>query len=68
MLASASFLNIRRAKISEKYIEYHTSELLHLSQNDELTKISNRRNFDEMMDTYYEQSRQDETLVDFVYR
>lgn len=61
------FLNIRRAKISEKTHRIHTSELLHLSQNDELTKISNRRNFDEMMDTYYEQSRQDETPLSILF-
>lgn len=61
------FLNIRRAKISEKIHRIHTSELLHLSQNDELTKISNRRNFDEMMDTYYEQSRQDETPLSILF-
>lgn len=61
------FLNIRRAKISEKIHRIHTSELLHLSQNDGLTKISNRRNFDEMMDTYYEQSRQDETPLSILF-
>ncbi|MNY87621.1 Phytochrome-like protein cph2 [compost metagenome] len=61
------FLNIRSAKISEKIHRIHTSELLHLSQNDELTKISNRRNFDEMMDTYYEQSRQDETTLSILF-
>lgn len=61
------FLSIRRAKISEKIHRIHTSELLHLSQNDELTKISNRRNFDEMMDTYYEQSRQDETPLSILF-
>lgn len=61
------FLNISRAKISEKIHRIHTSELLHLSQNDELTKISNRRNFDEMMDTYYEQSRQDETPLSILF-
>ncbi len=30
-----------------------TSELLHLSQHDELTQISNRRTFDEMLDFFY---------------
>lgn len=61
------FLNIRRAKISEKIHRIYTSELLHLSQNDELTNISNRRSFDETMDAYYQQARQDETALSILF-
>ncbi len=52
------YLNMLRADISEKIHRIHTTELLHLSQHDELTKISNRRTLDEMLDTFYEQSKQ----------
>jgi diguanylate cyclase (GGDEF) domain len=52
-----------RADISEKIHRIHTTELLHLSQHDELTKISNRRTFDEMLDTFYEQSRRNNTSL-----
>ncbi|WP_180135539.1 diguanylate cyclase [Acinetobacter sp. YH12070] len=57
------FLNMLRADISEKIHRIHTTELLHLSQHDELTKISNRRTFDEMLDTFYEQSRRNNTSL-----
>ena len=51
------FLNMLRADISEQIHRIHTTELLHLSQHDELTKISNRRTFDEMLNNFYDQSR-----------
>ena len=46
------FLYTMRARISEKIQRIHTTELLHLSQHDELTKISNRRTFDETLDIF----------------
>lgn len=57
------YLNMLRADISEKIHRIHTTELLHLSQHDELTKISNRRTLDEMLDTFYEQSKQNNTAL-----
>jgi diguanylate cyclase (GGDEF)-like protein len=50
------YLYMLRARISEQIHRIHNSELLHLSQHDELTKISNRRTFDEMLDVFYEQT------------
>lgn len=55
------YLFTMRARISEKMHRIHNSELLHLSQHDDLTKISNRRTFDEMMDVFYEQTRQEQS-------
>jgi hypothetical protein len=46
------YLYMLRARISEQIHRIHNSELLHLSQHDELTKISNRRTFDEMLDVF----------------
>ena len=57
------FLNMLRADISEKIHRIHTTELLHLSQHDELTKISNRRTFDEMLDNFYDQSKRNNTSL-----
>lgn len=61
------FLNMLRADISEKIHRIHTTELLHLSQHDELTKISNRRTFDEMLDTCYEQAKRDESALSVLF-
>ena len=61
------FLNMLRADISEKIHRIHTTELLHLSQHDELTKISNRRTFDEMLETFYEQARRDESSLAILF-
>lgn len=61
------FLNMLRADISEKIHRIHTTELLHLSQHDELTKISNRRTFDEMLETFYEQARHDESSLAILF-
>lgn len=55
------YLFTMRARISEKMHRIHNLELLHLSQYDDLTKISNRRTFDEMMDVFYEQTRQEQS-------
>ncbi|BCU65416.1 hypothetical protein F941_00960 [Acinetobacter bouvetii DSM 14964 = CIP 107468] len=61
------FLSMLRADISEKIHRIHTTELLHLSQHDELTKISNRRTFDEMLDTCYEQAKRDESALSILF-
>ncbi len=61
------FLYTIRAKISEQIHRIHTTELLHLSQHDELTKISNRRTFDETLDIYFERSRREETALALLF-
>ena len=61
------YLYSMRAKISEKIHRIHNSELLHLSQHDELTKISNRRTFDEMMEVFYQQTRLDHTSLSILF-
>ncbi|CAB1214541.1 GGDEF domain-containing protein [Acinetobacter bouvetii] len=61
------YLYSMRAKISEKMHRIHNSELLHLSQHDELTKISNRRTFDEMMEVFYHQTRKDQTSLAILF-
>jgi len=61
------YLYSMRARISEKIHRIHNSELLHLSQHDQLTKISNRRTFDEMMDVFYQQTRLDHTSLSILF-
>lgn len=61
------YLSMLRADISEKIHRIHTTELLHLSQHDELTKISNRRTFDEMLDTFYNQAKRDESALSILF-
>ncbi|MFH7767412.1 GGDEF domain-containing protein [Acinetobacter sp. BSP-28] len=61
------YLYSMRAKISEKMHRIHNSELLHLSQHDGLTKISNRRTFDEMMEVFYEQTRQEHCALAILF-
>ena len=61
------YLSMLRADISEKIHRIHTAELLHLSQHDELTKISNRRTFDEMLDTFYHQAKRDESALSVLF-
>ncbi len=46
------FLNNQLAEINEQILRIEASELLHLSQQDALTQISNRRTFDEMFDFF----------------
>ncbi len=48
------FLKTKISEIDEKILRLQASELLHLSQHDELTKVSNRRTFEEMFSYYYE--------------
>lgn len=57
------FLNEKVYDINEKILRIQTSELLHLSQFDELTQVSNRRTFDEMFDLLLTQSYQYQTSL-----
>ena len=61
------FLYTMRARISEKIQRIHTTELLHLSQHDELTKISNRRTFDETLDIFFERSRRNQHALAILF-
>lgn len=61
------FLYTIRAKISEQIQRIHTTELLHLSQHDELTKISNRRTFDETLEIYFDRSCREETALALLF-
>ena len=61
------FLYSRRAKISEKIQRIHTTELLHLSQHDELTKISNRRTLDETLDVFFRQAQCNESALAILF-
>ncbi|RKG30329.1 GGDEF domain-containing protein [Acinetobacter tianfuensis] len=55
------YLYTSRAKISEQIHRIHNSELLHLSQHDALTNISNRRTFDETLTDYFNISKREES-------
>lgn len=48
------FLKTKISEIDERILRLQASELLHLSQHDELTKVSNRRTFEEMFSYYYD--------------
>ncbi|UIZ56765.1 GGDEF domain-containing protein [Acinetobacter sp. SCLZS86] len=61
------FLVMHQARLSEKINRIHAEELLHLSQHDALTKVSNRRTFDEMLDSYFEQARHDEVPLSLIF-
>ena len=61
------FLVMNQARLSEKINRIHAEELLHLSQHDALTKVSNRRTFDEMLDSYFEQARHDEVPLSLLF-
>lgn len=61
------FLVMQQAKLGEKINRINSEELLHLSQHDALTKVSNRRNFDEMLNSYYEQARHDERPLSLLF-
>ncbi len=61
------FLVMHQARLSEKINRIHAEELLHLSQHDSLTKVSNRRTFDEMLDSFFEQARHDETALSLLF-
>src|SRR5690606_14073602 len=53
--------------ISEQIQRIHTTELLHLSQYDELAKISNRRTFDETLEVYFERARREDTALAILF-
>lgn len=53
------FLNNQLAELNEQILRIEASELLHLSQQDALTNISNRRTFDEMFDFLYYRAKQE---------
>ncbi|WP_410488474.1 diguanylate cyclase [Acinetobacter sp. 2019-01-05] len=53
------FLNNQLAEINEQILRIEASELPHLSQQDALTQISNRRTFDEMFDFFYYRANQE---------
>lgn len=61
------FLVMHQARLSEKINRIHAEELLHLTQHDALTKVSNRRTFDEMLDSYFEQARHDEVPLSLLF-
>src|SRR5690606_41639579 len=61
------FLYSIRARSSEQSQRIHTTELLHLRQYDELTKISNRRTFDETLEVYFERARREETALAILF-
>lgn len=61
------FLVMHQARLSEKINRIHAEELLHLSQHDALTKVSNRHTFDEMLDSYFEQARHDEVPLSLLF-
>ena len=48
------FIKSKISEIDEQILRIQASELLHLSQHDELTNVSNRRTFEEMCTYYYE--------------
>ena len=57
------FLNNQLAELNEQILRIEASELLHLSQQDALTNISNRRTFDEMFDFYYRAKQEKRPLA-----
>ena len=61
------FLVMHQARLSEKINRIHAEELLHSSHHDALTKVSNRRTFDEMLDSYFEQARHDEVPLSLLF-
>jgi diguanylate cyclase (GGDEF)-like protein len=50
------FIKSKISEIDEQILRIQASELLHLSQHDELTDVSNRRTFEEMCRYYYDVS------------
>ncbi|QER40043.1 diguanylate cyclase [Acinetobacter suaedae] len=54
------FLKSKISEIDEKILRLQASELLHLSQHDDLTNVSNRRTFEEMCTYYYDLACQEQ--------
>ena len=61
------FIRSKISEIDEKILRLQASELLHLSQHDELTKISNRRTFDEMFEHFYQLACQTSKPLSFLF-
>ena len=61
------FIKSKISEIDEKILRLQASELLHLSQHDELTKISNRRTFDEMFSHYYDSACKDKKSLSVLF-
>lgn len=54
------FIKSKISEIDEKILRLQASELLHLSQHDDLTNVSNRRTFEEMCTYYYDLACQEQ--------
>ncbi|RZF51631.1 diguanylate cyclase [Acinetobacter halotolerans] len=61
------FLKSKISEIDEKILRLQASELLHLSQHDELTNVSNRRTFEEMCSYYYDLACQEQTSLSVLF-
>ncbi len=61
------FIKSKISDIDRKILRLQAAELLHLSQHDELTKISNRRTFDEMFGHFYQLACQKNKPLSFLF-
>lgn len=61
------FIKSKISEIDEQILRLQASELLHLSQHDELTNVSNRRTFEEMCTYYYQQACKEHTALSVLF-
>lgn len=61
------FIKSKISEIDEKILRLQASELLHLSQHDELTNVSNRRTFEEMFTHYYNLACKESTSLSVLF-
>lgn len=61
------FIKSKISEIDEQILRLQASELLHLSQHDELTNVSNRRTFEEMCTYYYQQACIEHTALSVLF-
>lgn len=61
------FIKSKISEIDEQILRLQASELLHLSQHDELTNVSNRRTFEEMCTYYYQQACTEHTALSVLF-
>ncbi|MBJ9958293.1 GGDEF domain-containing protein [Acinetobacter courvalinii] len=61
------FIKSKISEIDEQILRLQASELLHLSQHDELTNVSNRRTFEEMCTYYYQQACKELTALSVLF-
>lgn len=61
------FIKSKISEIDEQILRLQASELLHLSQHDELTNVSNRRTFEEMYTYYYQQACKELTALSVLF-